>query len=92
MNVLNKKINTYRNVLLFFLLTSLLLSEEPKSIAFGATFGLMSEKIPATFFEMTGGKIVNGDLPSIKIPDTKAFGGVNIPSFKWFNERQFIMC
>ena len=70
MNVLNKKINTYRNVLLFFLLTSLLLSEEPKSIAFGATFGLMSEKIPAT--------LASEISKSIKIPVIGIGAGKNV--------------
>ena len=54
MNVLNEKISKYRNTIFVFLLTSLLQSEEPNSRALGATFGFMSEKIPATFLEMTG--------------------------------------
>ena len=53
MKILNNKISKYRNNLIFFLITSLLLSGETESRALGGSFGFLSEKIPATIFEMT---------------------------------------
>lgn len=75
MKILNKKISTYRNTLIFFLFTSLLLSEETKSRALGASFGFMSEKIPATIFEMTGYYSPNNKTEYFASLSYMVFGG-----------------
>ena len=54
MNTLIKRANFNRKYILILLLVSLSFAKNTEAVGFSSSLGLMSEKIPITFFDMTG--------------------------------------